>query len=92
MKTFTATHLNKHAQEVFAAAKEDGGVYIKHDRYPGVQFMLSLTAIPRDDPYKFDSLTSEQKAIMNKSALDLTSSVNENNFVESIHDIEGLCD
>ena len=34
MKTFTATHLNKHAQEVFAAAKE-GPVYIEHDRYEG---------------------------------------------------------
>ena len=32
MKTFTATHLNKHAQEVFAAAK-DGPVLIEHDRY-----------------------------------------------------------
>ena len=32
IKTFTATHLNKHAQEVFAAAK-DGPVMIKHDRY-----------------------------------------------------------
>lgn len=34
MKTFTATHLNKHAQEVFAAAK-DGPVFIQHDRYEG---------------------------------------------------------
>ena len=34
MKTFSATHLNKHAQEVFAAAK-DGPVFIQHDRYAG---------------------------------------------------------
>ena len=56
MKTFTATQLNKKPQEVFAAAKEDGGVYIKHDRYSGVQFMLTLAAIPRNDPYKYDSV------------------------------------
>ena len=48
MKTFTATHFNKHAQEVFAAAKDDGAVIIKHDRYSGVQFTLSLSAIPRE--------------------------------------------
>jgi len=35
MKEFTATHLNKHAQEVFAAAKDDGSVCIQHDRYEG---------------------------------------------------------
>ena len=35
MKTFTATQLNKSPQEVFAAAKEDGKVKIKHDRYQG---------------------------------------------------------
>ena len=34
MKTFTATHLNKHAQEVFAAAK-DSPVFIEHSRYEG---------------------------------------------------------
>ena len=33
MKTFTATHLNKHAQEVFAAAKDDGSVVIEHSNY-----------------------------------------------------------
>jgi len=42
MKTFTATHLNKHAQEVFAAAKE-GVVIIDHDRHPE-GFMI----MPRD--------------------------------------------
>jgi len=36
MKTFTATQLNKSAQEVFAATKEDGYVLVKHDRYNGV--------------------------------------------------------
>ena len=35
IKTFTATQLNKSPQEVFAAAKEDGKVKIKHDRYQG---------------------------------------------------------
>lgn len=36
MKTFTATQLNKSAQEVFAAAKDEGTVLIEHDRYSGV--------------------------------------------------------
>jgi len=36
MKTFSATQLNKSAQEVFAAAKEEGTVLIEHDRYSGV--------------------------------------------------------
>ena len=40
MKTFTATHLNKHAQEVFAAAKEDGSALIEHDRYTGGVFAI----------------------------------------------------
>ena len=39
MKTFSATHLNKHAQEVFAAAK-DGPVLIRHDRYTGGVFTI----------------------------------------------------
>ena len=33
MKTFSATQLNKSAQEVFAAVVEDGAVEIVHDRY-----------------------------------------------------------
>jgi len=40
MKTFTATQLNKSAQEVFAAVNEDGSVEIKHDRYPGKDFVI----------------------------------------------------
>ena len=44
MKTFTATHLNKHAQEVFAAAKEDGTVLIEHDRYGGGSFAIAWTS------------------------------------------------
>jgi len=40
MKAFSATHLNKHAQEVFAAAKEDGTVLIEHDRYPNGVFAI----------------------------------------------------
>jgi len=40
MKTFTATHLNKHAQEVFAAVDKDGWVTIKHDRYPENDIIL----------------------------------------------------
>ena len=40
MKSFTATHLNKHAQEVFAAAKDGGTVEIMHDRYPGGSFVI----------------------------------------------------
>lgn len=35
MKTFTATHFNKHPQDVYTAAKEDGTVLIEHDRYEG---------------------------------------------------------
>ena len=41
MKTFTATRLNKSAQEVFAAAKEDGAVLIEHDRYKGSFAIIS---------------------------------------------------
>jgi hypothetical protein len=41
MKTFTATQLNKAPQEIFAAAKEDGVVEIKHDRYAGVKFTIT---------------------------------------------------
>ena len=41
MKTFTATQLNKSAQEVFAAAKEDGAVLIDHDRYKGSFAIIS---------------------------------------------------
>ncbi len=48
MKTFTATHLNKHAQEVFAAAKEDGGVNIKHDRYKG-GFIIGPVSVIRQN-------------------------------------------
>lgn len=40
MKTYTATQLNKSAQEVFAAVNEDGAVEIKHDRYPGKVFVI----------------------------------------------------
>ena len=40
MKTFTATHLNKHAQEVFAAAKDDGSVVIDHSNYYGGAFAI----------------------------------------------------
>ena len=40
MKTFTATHLNKHAQEVFAAAKDDGSVVIEHSNYFGGVFAI----------------------------------------------------
>jgi len=40
MKTFTATHLNKHAQEVFAAAKDDGSVIIEHSNYFGGVFAI----------------------------------------------------
>ena len=40
MKTFSATHLNKHAQEVFAAAKDDGAVFIGHDRFSNGAFVL----------------------------------------------------
>ncbi len=39
MKTFTATHLNKHAQEVFAAARDEP-VYIEHDRFSNGAFVL----------------------------------------------------
>ena len=35
MKTFTATQLNKSPQEIFRAAKDNGTVLIKHDRYDG---------------------------------------------------------
>lgn len=44
MKTFTATQLNKAPQEIFAAAKEDGTAYIKHDRHGG-GFTLSHTLL-----------------------------------------------
>jgi hypothetical protein len=40
MKTFTATQLNKNAQQVFAAADKDGSVKINHDRYPGKVFIV----------------------------------------------------
>ncbi len=40
LKTFTATHLNKHAQEVFAAAKDDGHVLIEHSNYFGGVFTI----------------------------------------------------
>ena len=54
MKTFTATHLNKHAQEVFAAVDKDGSVEIKHDRYP--DRIITIEAYSRKlvgstDPY-----------------------------------------
>ena len=45
MKTFSATHLNKHAQEVFAAAKEDGNTVINHDRYPNGNFVISYISV-----------------------------------------------
>ena len=41
LKTFTATHLNKHAQEVFAAAKDDGGAMIKHDHFKSGRFIIT---------------------------------------------------
>jgi len=40
MKTFTATHLNKHAQEVFDEVKEYGSAAIEHDRYRGGVFAI----------------------------------------------------
>lgn len=40
MKTFPATHLNKHAKEVFAAAREDGSVVIEHNGYFGGVFAI----------------------------------------------------
>ena len=40
MKTFTATHLNKHAKDVFHAAKEDGSVVIEHYGYLGGVFAI----------------------------------------------------
>ena len=40
MKTFTATHLNKHAQEVFDEVKEYGSAVIEHDRYRGGVFAI----------------------------------------------------
>lgn len=43
MKEYTATRLNKSAQEVFAAAKEDGAVEIKHNRYAKPFTLLSDT-------------------------------------------------
>jgi len=51
MKTFTATQLSKSAQEVFAAAKEDGTVLIEHDRYNGV-FALVWNRQHSDDEVK----------------------------------------
>jgi len=45
MKTFSATHLNKHAQEVFAAAKDDGMANINHDRYPNHVFVISCISM-----------------------------------------------
>lgn len=49
MKTFTATHLNKHAQEVFAAAK-DGPVMIEHDRYEGAFTISHLPPLKAVSP------------------------------------------
>jgi len=40
IKTFTATHLNKHAQEVFAAARDDGAVVIDHSSHYGGVFAI----------------------------------------------------
>jgi hypothetical protein len=40
MKSFTATQLNKAPQEIFAAAKEDGAIEIKHDRFNGGVFAI----------------------------------------------------
>ena len=40
MKTFSATHLNKHAQEVFDEVKEYGTAVIEHDRYRGGVFAI----------------------------------------------------
>ena len=40
LKTFTATHLNKHAQEVFEEAKEHGTALIKHDRFRNGRFAI----------------------------------------------------
>jgi len=44
MKTFTATHLNKHSKEVFHAAKEDGSVVIEHYGYLGGVFAIVWNA------------------------------------------------
>jgi len=46
MKTFSATHLNKHAQEVFAAARKDGEVSIEHDRYSDC--IITITCVECD--------------------------------------------
>lgn len=53
MKTYTATQLNKSPQEVFDAAKEDGAVVIKHDRYSKGVFAIVWN---HDMPETFDHL------------------------------------
>jgi len=40
MRTFSATQLNKSAQEVFAAVKAEGVVLIEHSRYPNDTFVI----------------------------------------------------
>jgi len=62
MKTFSATHLNKHAQEVFAAVAKDGWVTIKHDRYPENDIILMHRAKPKAERLK--ELEAERDSLL----------------------------
>jgi len=59
MKKFTATQLNKSAQEVFAAVNEEGVVEIKHNRYPDKIFVISSIVNYSDKLYRFGEQTIE---------------------------------
>jgi len=70
MKTFTATHLNKHAQEVFDEVKEYESVVIEHDRYRGGVF-----AIVWNPDMSEEEVLQQMKDLDNKKSSD--KSINE---------------
>ena len=62
MKTFSATHLNKHAQEVFAAVVRDGSVMIKHDRYHDKTIIITAKEYCSIDEYDTAELSKEDNS------------------------------
>ena len=57
MKSYTATQFNKSPQEVFAAAKEDGAVEIKHDRFRDVTFTIEAKPVYKGCKHVCDEKT-----------------------------------
>jgi len=69
VKTYTATQLNKSAQEVFAAVVMYGEVEIKHDRYPDLiltikgqsrQMVADLTRVNMPIPFREKTIKGDK--------------------------------